>query len=193
MKSFCPNCNSTNLLVYEKTAYVLNTLEHWCDSVKAGDSDAECYCRDCEWDGNRQSVDEYSLGNMKTAVCLLVKTGSNTYLSVSRPKSKQWGLVGGKVDEGETLIQAIVREAKEEANLELDQSKLKLAFADISVGDVDYYTTTFTYPQLSTVELDSLLPEQGLVIGALTREQLCSYDVSPFADYNRTLFARLPK
>jgi ADP-ribose pyrophosphatase YjhB (NUDIX family) len=191
MKLFCPNCNSTDLLVYEKTAYVLNTLEHWCHSVKAHDNEAECYCRDCDWEGNRLAVNEYSLTQIKTAVCLLVKTGQNTYLSVSRPKSKQWGLVGGKVEPGETPLQAIVREAKEEANLVLNQSNLKLAFADISVGDISYYTTTFIYPKLSQMELDCLSPEIGLVLGTLTQEQLCDDNVSPFAGYNRTLFTRL--
>lgn len=54
----CPVCGSTNLLVYEKTAWVLNTGEFYCHSVKSYDSDAEVRCQDnsCNWVGELKDV-----------------------------------------------------------------------------------------------------------------------------------------
>lgn len=38
-------------------------------------------------------------------------------------RNQDWGLIGGKVDQGETLEQALVREVREEANMEVIDQK----------------------------------------------------------------------
>lgn len=51
MKYCCPCCKSDQVLVYEKTSYWLNTMEVFCHSVKAFDSDAEVKCANCDFTG----------------------------------------------------------------------------------------------------------------------------------------------
>lgn len=41
------------------------------------------------------------------------------------PEGETWGLVGGKIDEGEDKVQTAVREVKEEINHSIDSSKLQ--------------------------------------------------------------------
>lgn len=40
----CPNCDSENVAVTEETMFMVNTLDHYCNSVKAHDSDAKATC-----------------------------------------------------------------------------------------------------------------------------------------------------
>lgn len=54
----CPMCESTELLVYEQTAFELNTGEFFCHAVKAHDSDAEVSCQSCGWIGDRRDFSE---------------------------------------------------------------------------------------------------------------------------------------
>lgn len=54
----CPYCSSQNVIVYEKTAYMVNTLEHYCHSIKAHDSDAEVCCLDCDFEGFNHELKE---------------------------------------------------------------------------------------------------------------------------------------
>jgi 8-oxo-dGTP pyrophosphatase MutT (NUDIX family) len=127
---------------------------------------------------------------MKKAVCVLIKVGQG-YLAVTRPNSDQWGLVGGKVDPGETTLQAIVREVKEEVGLTLDPTLLREAFTQVCPGEVDYLTTTFVYPDMNTGELINVKMEAGLTCGLITEEDLCNIKLSPFAGYNKQLFESL--
>lgn len=57
---------------------------------------------------------------MKKAVCALIFTDNNKILAVSRKDdSTDFGLVGGKVDPGETPEEALIRETKEETGLDV--------------------------------------------------------------------------
>jgi 8-oxo-dGTP diphosphatase len=63
----------------------------------------------------------------KKAVCAIIKNINGDIVSVSRKYNHElFGLVGGKVDAGETIYQAIVREIKEETGLIVDISDLEL-------------------------------------------------------------------
>jgi len=52
----CPECESTDILVYEETAFELNTGDYYCHSVKSHDSDAKVSCQYCGWEGERQHL-----------------------------------------------------------------------------------------------------------------------------------------
>lgn len=52
----CPECTSPGLIVTEEQMFMLNTLDHYCHSVKAGDANAKVYCLDCGWSGLRFEV-----------------------------------------------------------------------------------------------------------------------------------------
>lgn len=130
------------------------------------------------------------MNNMKQAVCVLIKIGQG-YLVVTRPNSDKWGLVGGKVDPGETTLQAIVRETQEEVGLNLDPTLLVESFTQVCPGEVDYLTTTFVYPDMNVSELNNIKTEAGLTSGLITEEDLCDIRLSPFAGYNRQLFESL--
>ncbi len=54
----CPNCGSDKLLVREETSFYLNTMEFYCHSVKAGDSNAKIICPECWWEGERKHIDK---------------------------------------------------------------------------------------------------------------------------------------
>ena len=60
VKLLCPECGSDKLLVYEKTAWDVNTMEFFCHSVKAHDDNAEVRCQDnsCNWVGQRSQLIE---------------------------------------------------------------------------------------------------------------------------------------
>lgn len=76
---------------------------------------------------------------MIEVVAALIKRGDK-FLICQRPENKArgllWEFVGGKVEKGETLKQALIRECKEELNVILD------------VGDV-FIEVTHEYPDLT--------------------------------------------
>ena len=57
---------------------------------------------------------------------LVYAKSTNRYLFLLRNKSRQnghWGIVGGKIDPGETVIQALVREIQEEIGQDYGNNK----------------------------------------------------------------------
>jgi len=57
---------------------------------------------------------------------LVYAKSTNRYLFLLRNKSRQnghWGIVGGKIDPGETVIQALVREIQEEIGQDYSKNK----------------------------------------------------------------------
>lgn len=54
----CQECGTNKLLVYEETAYFVNSGEFFCHSTKSHDSDAKIACYDCSWKGLQQDLKE---------------------------------------------------------------------------------------------------------------------------------------
>lgn len=126
----------------------------------------------------------------KRAVCVMIMRDGK-HLAISRRNdSSRWGLVGGKVDPGETDLQAIVRETQEEIGFHLDPQHLVPVFEEICEGAVSYTTVTFLYTAEGP-ELKCLTAEEGMVLQYTTEEFLCDEQHSPFAKYNRSLFENL--
>jgi 8-oxo-dGTP pyrophosphatase MutT (NUDIX family) len=128
---------------------------------------------------------------MRRAVCILVFDQTKRVLAVSRRNEvSQWGLIGGKVDPGESSVQAAAREFYEETGVAISTDCLEPLYCAACPGDEDFFCTTFIYAGM----LDSLTPftpEPGLSVMFLSRDTLCMRDMSPFALYNIGVFAAL--
>jgi 8-oxo-dGTP pyrophosphatase MutT (NUDIX family) len=121
----------------------------------------------------------------KQAVCALILADQGKALSVSRRHAPHlWGLIGGKVDPGETPLVAVAREVYEEAGFRLNPDLLVPLYVQACDGETVYWTTTYLYTGVPP-RLDALRPEAGLEVAYRTLESLADEAVSPFAAYNR--------
>lgn len=143
-------------------------------------------------------VDVFSIGKnllttkiepMKQAVCALIYTSDFKILGVSRKDAPdQMGLIGGKVDEGETPEQALIRETKEETGLTI--TKFKKIF-ERSDGEFE----CFTY--LCEVKEDIETNEEGILEKGVTEKGVVKklgwpeLLEGPFGEYNKQLLNHL--
>lgn len=119
--------------------------------------------------------------NYKQAVCALIKHKEipGLYLGVSRKDDHtKMGMAGGKVEPGETLEQAIIREVKEETGLDI--TNLKRIF---SRKARTLFCTTFSADYSGTICTE----EKGLVKW-ITKEELFN---GSHGEYNKRLFEAL--
>lgn len=128
---------------------------------------------------------------MKSAVCVLIPNGEGLFLAVSRRNdTTRWGLPGGKVDPGESSLQAIRREVLEETGLELWPTYLEPLFVTVCPGkgsDDTYWVTTYLWTG-AVPSAEDLTPEEGLSLYWATEGALIDRTVSPFAQYNVGVF-----
>lgn len=119
---------------------------------------------------------------MKVAVALLLKTTNGKYVMVSRKDDPTaFGLPGGKAEEGETLIEALKREIKEEIGYDLKSWKIK---GLLNKKDGEYQVMTFVYEDpVQMWELST--NEEGVI--AEGREELLT---GPFGEYNAVALAK---
>lgn len=128
---------------------------------------------------------------MKTAVCLLVVQFGKV-LSISRRNDTTlWGLPGGKVDDFETNIEALMREVSEELSVIAASTAYEPLYVGFCPGKldppVDYWVTTYFWVD-TPIRDHELSPENGFALKWLTREQLEDPAISPFASYNAEVF-----
>jgi ADP-ribose pyrophosphatase YjhB (NUDIX family) len=102
-----------------------------------------------------------------------------------------WGMPGGKNDANppESNVMAAMRELLEETGMSVTSLQLEPLHVGTSAGDNDFWVTTYLY----TGPTDRLVleAEQGLAISWLSEEEMCFEGVSPFAVYNKRVFAAL--
>lgn len=116
----------------------------------------------------------------KAVVALIIKDG--LILAISRRHDKtKFGLIGGKVDHGESLKDALIRETKEECGITIHDCIP--IFERVELGDgpigVDYYSYCY---YASSWEGEPISSEEGDVRW-LTAADITS-DYAPFGDYN---------
>lgn len=115
---------------------------------------------------------------IRKAVCALVRVDGKVLAVSRRGRPGDLGLPGGKVDAGEGLEEAIVREVREETGL--DFRNIRKVFVEVCKGDVDYETTTFVGEVSGTIR-----EEPGLRVCWVPEEELLT---GSFGEYNRKLF-----
>lgn len=125
---------------------------------------------------------------LKHGVCVILptETQADGVLAISRRNDPtQWSLPGGKVDPGETDLDAVVRETLEECNLELNPADLVPIFSRICYGKDgnNYWTTTYLY--LGEWDIGKSNPEDGFHLTQCSLLSLTNEKISPFHTYNQ--------
>jgi len=123
----------------------------------------------------------------KQAACVLVRSNddadSDTVLLVSRGRdTSSWGLPGGKVEPGETVVAAAVRELREETGLKVNECDLQPVFAKEAGGRL---STCFALERrVERAEVpEGFTSSEGWVRWGPYAQCL----EGPFRDYNTTL------
>lgn len=131
---------------------------------------------------------------MKKAACILLLRSDGKFLGASRRnKPNDFNLVGGKVDPGETVLEAAIREFNEEAGARLNSKNLIQVFTRPCFGETDYETTTFLVFQKldlasQTIDLENpSSPEPGITIKWITWDELLN-PTNSFYEYNKSLY-----
>lgn len=117
------------------------------------------------------------------AVCCFIRRNDGKILGVTRKTDhSDWGLPGGKVDEGETLEQAATRELKEETGL--DAIALKPIYN--AVDSQGYDTTVFL---TDVQDIDSIFTNETGKIGWITPQELLNGSFGDFFVEMQSYFA----
>lgn len=121
---------------------------------------------------------------VKTAVCVLYEK-DGLFLSVSRKDDPtDIGLPGGKLDEGETLIQCAKRELLEETGYDLQISPWNPFFM---VDENGMFTVTFKAASSDSIGKEVILStdeEETGVVSFVDKEELCK---GSFSSYNQAM------
>lgn len=121
----------------------------------------------------------------KTAVCAIIFKDGNEegpILAVSRRNQpSNMNLPGGKVDPGESLEEACIREIKEETGLDI--SNLRIIFQRPCEGKETYEAYCFTADYVG----EPKSCEEGISVRWISWEELLA-ETNSFAKYNRTLY-----
>lgn len=124
----------------------------------------------------------------------LVNTGQFKVVGVTRKGNpNDWGLPGGKIEQGETFKEAAVREVLEETGLEIDPLFLQRVYTG-PIGEYVCVTYVYTWDSsshfLETWVNQSLRPEPNTdcLVGLVGLKELIN---GSFGDYNDRLFMNI--
>jgi 8-oxo-dGTP pyrophosphatase MutT (NUDIX family) len=124
------------------------------------------------------------------AVTAIIFSDEGSILSVSRKENHEdFNLPGGKIDKGETPLEALVRELEEETGLVLD-GEFKKCF--VRPDRDNYVCLTFSY--------ETTIPEDSVTVGLREGEAVVAWKTwedittdNTYAVYNQSLKAHLER
>jgi len=131
---------------------------------------------------------------MKQAVCVVIKNKQGQYLAVSRRNDfTQWGFPGGKVDPGESNVEAAARETYEETGYYPFTKGLIPIYSGVCLGKdgCNFWVTTYMLDELVFRSNIHFNPEEGLTIKWVDSYLLTDSEQCPFANYNREVFMNM--
>lgn len=117
---------------------------------------------------------------MTQVVAALIRK-DNKFMIFQRPESKtrayQWEFVGGKVETGETLEEALVRECREEIGVTVRVGDV-FAEVDHEYPDITIHLTLFN------AEIEDGIPQklEHNDIRCITPDEICKYEFCPADD-----------
>ena len=123
------------------------------------------------------SIDQFTQG-----VCLCATNGEKVLAVSRRGTSDQFGLPGGKVEPGENLLDALVREVFEETRITIDPNLCTEIYYRV---DDEFFVTTYLYHGI--IDQPPVQGDAGAV-GWVSWEDLFN---GPFGQYNRRLKDKL--
>ena len=116
---------------------------------------------------------------LTVAVCALIFDTDNRILSVSRKNNpNDFGLIGGKKEDNETLIDALYREVKEETGLDIVKHTLIY-----ELKENNYLVYTFLVKTKGSINTS----EKGIVQW-LSKTEIDKLLTGSFGKYNKELF-----
>jgi ADP-ribose pyrophosphatase YjhB (NUDIX family) len=83
-------------------------------------------------------LQDYKSVFTKAGVGVIIRDELGRILLERRSDCGLWGLIGGKIDPGESILSAAVREAKEESGLDVEVEYLQGVYSDPSSRTVRY-------------------------------------------------------
>jgi ADP-ribose pyrophosphatase YjhB (NUDIX family) len=101
---------------------------------------------------------------IKLGVAVLIRNQSNEILLEKRADCGQWGVPGGRIEPGESIVQAGIREVKEETGLLVEITRLIGVFSEPTADRI------IVYPEATVHSIDIFL-EARILSGKLTSSQ----------------------
>lgn len=126
---------------------------------------------------------------MKRAVCAIIPTDNFLFLSTTRRNSYVIGFPGGKVDEGESDLQALVREVFEETGMRFEESDFTLIYES---EESDFWVSAYAYNgAINHIDHQQRWSiEQGIICEFSPEWEFTNDATGAFWKYNNAAFGR---